>query len=81
MSEHPTEHSQPSFEERFARLEEIVALLDRGTLPMEQLLALYEEAMRLIAWCRQYLEQAELRIIEIRSSSSPPETLSEPETG
>ncbi len=72
---------QPSFEAQFARLEEIVALLDRGTLPIEQLLELYEEAMRLIAWCRRYLEEAELRIIELRGSTPPPGEASEPETG
>ncbi|GBD07477.1 Exodeoxyribonuclease 7 small subunit [bacterium HR21] len=75
------QHSQPSFEAQFARLEEIVALLDRGTLPLEQLLELYEEAMQLIAWCRQYLEKAELRIIEIRGSSPPAEESPGPETG
>jgi len=54
-------------------LEEIVAQLDRGTLPIEQLLQLYEEAMQLIASCRTYLAQAELRIIQIRSSTFPAE--------
>jgi exodeoxyribonuclease VII small subunit len=69
----PEHNSQPSFEAQLARLEEIVTLLDRGTLPLEELLQLYEEAMRLIASCREYLAQAELRIIQIRTSSLPPE--------
>lgn len=67
------QENSPSFEARLARLEEIVALLDRGTLPIEQLLQLYEEAMHLIKSCRAYLEQAELRIVQIRSSVSPAE--------
>ncbi|MEN3027076.1 MAG: exodeoxyribonuclease VII small subunit [Chlorobiota bacterium] len=66
-----SENSSPSFESQLARLEEIVTLLDRGTLPLEQLLQLYEEAMQLIASCRQYLEQAELRVIQIRSAAFP----------
>ncbi len=67
------ENPSPSFEAQLARLEEIVALLDRATLPIEQLLELYEEAMRLIQSCRTYLAQAELRIVQIRSSVFPTE--------
>ncbi|MCS7170553.1 MAG: exodeoxyribonuclease VII small subunit [Candidatus Kapabacteria bacterium] len=76
------ENSSLSFEGQLARLEEIVALLDRGALPMEQLLQLYEEAMQLIASCRQYLEQAELRVIQIRNAALPlADEESFPETG
>jgi len=70
MSTPPSPNNLRSFEEQMARLEEIVALLDRGNLPLEQLLELYEEAIRLIAACRQYLENAEQRVIAIRSLAS-----------
>ncbi len=67
MSTPPSPNNLRSFEEQMARLEEIVALLDRGNLPLEQLLELYEEAVQLIAACRRYLENAEQRVIAIRS--------------
>jgi exodeoxyribonuclease VII small subunit len=76
----PENSNLASFEAQLARLEEIVTLLDKGSLPIEQLLQLYEEAMQLIASCRRYLEQAELRVIQIRNSTLADDS-SQPETG
>lgn len=58
-----------SFEDQLARLEEIVQTLDDGTAPLEELLSLYEEGMKLTENCRTYLESAEQRITEIKKSS------------
>ncbi|MES2766688.1 MAG: exodeoxyribonuclease VII small subunit [Bacteroidota bacterium] len=59
-----------SFEDQLARLEEIVQTLDDGTAPLEELLKMYEEGMKLTEDCRTYLEGAEQRITEIKKSSS-----------
>jgi exodeoxyribonuclease VII small subunit len=52
----------PSLEEQLKRLEEIAQILDRGDVPLEDQLALFSEGMALATACREYLEQAELRV-------------------
>lgn len=52
----------PSFENSLQRLEEIVLQLERGDLPLEQALKLFEEGVGLSASCRKELEQAEGKV-------------------
>ncbi len=57
---------EPSFEELYRRLEEVVARLEAGGLGLEEALALYEEGMRLARRCQEILDTAELRITRLR---------------
>jgi len=57
---------EPSFEELYRRLEEVVARLEAGGLGLEEALALYEEGMRLARRCQEMLDAAELRITRLR---------------
>lgn len=50
------------FEECLERLEKIVQELERGEVPLEKSLALFEEGMQLSASCRKQLEEAEGKI-------------------
>jgi exodeoxyribonuclease VII small subunit len=52
----------PSFEAAMARLDEILQRLERGELPLEESLTLYEEGIRLSRLCHAKLEEAEGRI-------------------
>ena len=52
----------PSFEESLTRLEEIVAQLERGDLPLEDSVRLFEEGTRLSELCRKQLEEAEGKV-------------------
>lgn len=54
-----------SFEEKLKRLEEIVEILDLGDIPLEEMLKNYEEGMALTTELRKYLNEAELRIINV----------------
>lgn len=56
-----------TFAEQLARLEEITAQLEEGTLPLETLLELYEEGMGLTEACREFLQQAEQRVATIQA--------------
>ena len=47
-----------TFEESLKQLEKIVAQLERGDLPLEDSLRLFEEGMRLSAQCKQELDAA-----------------------
>lgn len=51
-----------SFEEALARLEEIVARLEGGDLPLEESLALFEEGVGLTRLCQEILLAAEGRL-------------------
>ncbi len=54
-----------SFEEQIDRIEEIVENLDNSEKPLEELIAEYEEAMKLSNECRSFLEKAEQKVTEI----------------
>jgi exodeoxyribonuclease VII small subunit len=63
--------SQRTFEDKLARLDEIVRTLDAGQASLEEMLALYEEGMTLSADCRDELAQAEQRITLIQKRTMP----------
>ena len=52
----------PKFEECLQRLEVIVKEMERGDLPLEQSLKLFEEGIALSGSCRKELEEAEGKI-------------------
>jgi len=59
---------QESFEELYRRLEETVAKLEKGGLPLEESLKLYEEGMALARRCQGLLDAAELKISKLREA-------------
>lgn len=52
----------PKFEECLQRLEKIVQELEKGDVPLETSLTLFEEGMHLSSTCRKELEQAEGKV-------------------
>jgi exodeoxyribonuclease VII small subunit len=50
------------FEELLGRLEEIVTEMENAELPLEKLLASYEEGMRLVKACGDRLTDAEQKV-------------------
>jgi exodeoxyribonuclease VII small subunit len=52
----------PTFEESLQRLEAIVKEMERGDLPLEQSLKLFEEGMALSGSCKKELDEAEGKI-------------------
>lgn len=57
-----TEGQNKNFEAGLAALEKIVRQLERGDLPLEESLKLFEEGVRLSRECQERLSQAERRI-------------------
>ena len=52
-----------TFEEKLAKLTEIVEKLEAGNeLPLEDSLKLFEEGVSLVSSCREMLEKAEQRV-------------------
>ena len=58
--------SEQSFEELQRKLDELVARLERGDVPLDEALALWERGEALYRACAERLDQAELRIEELR---------------
>ncbi len=54
-----------TFEQALTRLEEIVQTLEKGELPLEETVRLYEEGVKLSSFCRSKLEDAERRLKEL----------------
>lgn len=54
-----------SFEDALAALESRVRDLERGEVPLERALALYEEGVKLVRTCHERLDDADKRIIEL----------------
>ena len=53
---------QLPFEDAFARLDALVAEMERGDLPLEALLSKFEEGVGLVKNCQAFLRQAQLRV-------------------
>jgi exodeoxyribonuclease VII small subunit len=65
MSDKPIEGM--SFEEAMAALEQVVGALERGEVPLEQSIALYERGAALKAHCAAKLKDAEEKVEMIRA--------------
>ncbi|MBQ2072661.1 MAG: exodeoxyribonuclease VII small subunit [Oscillospiraceae bacterium] len=55
-----------SFEEAMKRLEEIVSHLEKGDIPLEESIRLFEEGSGLLAFCSSQLEEAEQKVSLLR---------------
>lgn len=58
-----------TFEEKLARIEEIVSILNEGNESLEKQIQIYEEGIKLINSCREFLQNAEKKIININSNT------------
>lgn len=59
-----------TFEERLARLNEIVAKVEGETLPLEEAMALYEEGKKLISSLENELKEAEEKVKKLREAEA-----------
>lgn len=75
MAEPKTDIDEMTFEQAFEELETIVDELESGDLPLEQALRAFERGQRLAARGQELLDQAELKLTELRldSPSEPDE--------
>ena len=54
-----------TFEQQLGRLEEIVAALEKGDVPLADSLALFTEGSKLIESCTKQLDQAEQQVVKL----------------
>ncbi len=57
--------SEMKYEDAITRLDEIVSLLEKNEVSLDDALKLYEEGVKLTAFCKDKLDNAKAKIIEI----------------
>ena len=64
-----------TFEENMQRLEQIVRAMERGDVPLEESLKLFQEGTKLVETCGKLLDEAELQVkkIAVAADGSPVE--------
>lgn len=62
--------SSKSFEEKLKRLEQISELLESGNVQLEESITLFEEGIKLSKECLYILENAELKITQLKKEVS-----------
>ena len=67
----PTQSPVAQFEQSLQELEQLVATLETGELPLEQSLTAYERGVGLYRACQQALEQAQLRVNLLNDPAQP----------
>ena len=63
--------TEMSFEDRITELENVVAQLESGNLPLEQSLQLAQRGQELAAQCEELLKNAELKLEELSAARAP----------
>lgn len=63
------EPKKPSFEQSMDRLEKIIASLEKGDVPLEGAMTLFEEGAGLLRDCTALLDQAEQTIIALEQGA------------
>ena len=67
-------HNNPAkslpFEEALKKLEGVVEAMETDDLPLETLLAKYEEGTRLVKICQEKLAEAELKIQQLEKNAA-----------
>jgi len=58
------------FEEALQKLETIVETMESGDLPLESLIARYEEGVKLAKVCQEKLVEAELKIQQLEKTAA-----------
>ena len=67
------EENNLSFENAMAQLEDIVTKLENGSIPLEEMVALYERGATLAKRCGALLDDYEARLSTIKLKSTPDE--------
>lgn len=61
---------RPPFEEALQKLEAVVEAMEADDVPLETLLAKYEEGAKLVKICQEKLAEAELKIQQLEKNAA-----------
>ena len=76
MTDTSSQSAHLSFEEALRQLEEIVTVLERGDISLDEAIAAYEKGTSLKAHCQKRLEEARLKVekIDVPATSDAPQS-------
>lgn len=60
----------PAFEDALAQLETIVETMETGAVPLAEMVAKFEQGNELLKICQQRLNEAELKIEQLKSDGT-----------
>lgn len=66
MSKSRRTNATITFEAQFERLQEIAAKLNTETLPIDEMVILYEEALQHLEFCLSYLQTTQGKVDQLR---------------
>lgn len=58
-----------TFEESMSRLEQIIRAMERGDVPLEESLKLFQEGTELVQTCTKLLDDAQLQIKKVMTAA------------
>ena len=61
--------TEKTFEEKLARLEEIVSALEKGDAKLADSMKLFEEGTGLISACSEMLDRAEQQVVKLKKGA------------
>ena len=65
----PIAKQKLTFEASMQRLDEIVKQLEKGDVPLDASLALFEEGSHLLAACNEMLDTAEQKVVQLKKGN------------
>ena len=76
MTDTASQSAELSFEEALRQLEDIVSVLERGDISLDEAIAAYEKGTSLKAHCQKRLEEARLKVekIDVPTTSDAPQS-------
>jgi exodeoxyribonuclease VII small subunit len=66
----PLPVKSPPFEEALQNLEKVVEMMEADELPLETLLAKYEEGLKLVKICQDKLAEAEVKLQQLEKTAA-----------
>lgn len=76
----PSGEPGPNFEKAIAELEQIVGAMEEEQLPLEELVAKFEQGTQLLTHCESVLASAKKRLQTIAAQQTAPESSLSPDT-
>ncbi len=68
MKESSKKVTPKTFEDASARLDELVCQMESGQLPLDEMIAAFEEGRALVAFCNAKLSEVQKRVEKIKAS-------------
>lgn len=67
--------TEQTFEQSMGQLEQLVAKLEQGEVPLDEALKAFEQGMKLVEVCKAQLVQAELKVEKVMNAQGDTQPL------